>query len=245
MKKAFFVSLVFIISLLIATLALALLFLLSGSTNNTAPYSFRQFGMLLLQVFPLAVLLAYVTAFVYALKKEALAGLSALLLAPLSCACIWIFSVLCSRATNASFILSELNFSDNRMPFYFLRSFFPVCSDFFNDMIALAQRDIKLFLLFSGSFWLAVLSYFLVALNCSNWKLLNFIFMLVLTLGSFYLYPIVKGISFQIIFDRLKLPSLKIMSAPIVFFAISFCMFLFCLIRFAVKKRREKQRSRF
>lgn len=245
MKKAFFVPLIFLISLLAAGLALACLFELYFLTNGTYSFTFKQFCNLLLQFFPIAILVATLLSFTYALKKEANAVISALLLGVMLVACIFGFYFIFSKSTNKNFILDGFNFSNMRGKTSFLQAFFDQANAFFNDWIVFAQTDLKTFILFSTSFWLAIVSFFMVSINCTNWKLVNFILMLTLTLASFYFYPSLNSLKFQIIFIAEDSNGLNIFSTPIIFYTISFFMFLIFILRFTVKKHREKKRSVF
>lgn len=241
MKKAFLVPVVFILSFSITAFVLASLFELRCITLGIEPVSFRQYCAVVLQLFPLLVVLSTLFVFSFTVKRKANVAMSALLLAIMLFACIWIFYFLYSHQDTASFILSSFSFDSVHGNAFFLPYFNSLYSTFFTDLMLLSQTSLKMFLLVSTGFSLTLLSYFVVSANCTNWKLLNLIFMIGFTVFSLYLYSILRLSKLQITFDTAS--PIKTFFVPIIFYAISALLFTFFIIRTLIERHREKQRS--
>ncbi|MEL3907517.1 MAG: hypothetical protein P1P64_00690 [Treponemataceae bacterium] len=248
MKKTLFVPLVFVLSLIVCTFILACVFEFYFLTFETqVKLSFAQFWWLCLQLVPYCFFLAIMFTFSFILKNDLHLGLASLFLALMLVAGIFVFYYFVQnlKKENASFILQALKTVRTNTYNFSLQTIFKTCNIFFDDWFLVAQTSLKNYLLFSFSFWLAILSYAVITKKCTSWALLNFIFMLSLSLGSFFLYAYLQSQGFKAMAEETFLRDKMSHLTTIVFFSIAGLCFLFFAIKNLLQKLRAKKRSRF
>lgn len=245
MKKALFVPIVFIFSLVLCAVGTAGIFQLYFCSGGMALMcSMQQFGNLVLCFVPLSMLIAAIMVFEFVLRKNVHLGLATLFLVPVIIAGVFgIYKIMPElQKQSTGFILNALQtFGTGRS--FFLQSFFSVGKTFLADCVADAQISSTAFFIFSFAFWAAFFSYSVIAKNCSEWKLLNFVLMLAMVAGSFYLYAFLKQKAVQDFAAKTFLHHSEIRFEAFVFYAIAALLFLFFVIRSIVRWQREKKRS--
>ena len=245
MKKALFVPIVFTISLVLCAICTAgvfqLYFYASESVLLLSPV---QFGNLAAYFFPFSMLIATIIVFEFVLRKNVHGGFAVLFLTVLIIAALFIFyrlaAIIQKQNTDVIFNAIKALHTDRS---FFLQSFFTVTERFFSDCVTAAQTHFPAFLIFSGSFWCAVLSYFAVAQNCTNWKLANFLLLVAMIIGTLYLYSALQSNAVQNFASKTFLHRSGFPVEALALYSIAALVFLFFLIRSLVRRHYAKKRS--
>lgn len=238
---------IFILSLVACAFILTFVFeLYFVGLETQVKLSFAQFWGLCLQLAPYCFFLANLFSFSFILKNDLRWGFAGLLLTSMIVVGIFAFYFFAQNSEKADtdFVLQALNTvrtTNHNFSFSFLQKIFSACKVFVDDWFLVAQINLKSYLLFSFSFWSSIISYMFITKNCTSWALLNFIFMLLLSLGSFFLYTYLQSASFEALAEETFLRNIMSSLTMIVFFCISILCFSFFAIKALFQKLIEKK----